>query len=237
MSPRTPIALLAALICTGAAHAQVMRCVDAAGRVSYTDGRCPDHTQAVEIEPAKTPEQLEAEREQAEIAQRQRLQRQRAWQEERRTRAEIEALQAQSRATAPVQTTPARPSGIGYGSGAGSDLYDTSSTPMGTATYTYTPGYPSAPVYASPYPPPAYAPLGYSPPIYSPGYAPPVVVPVPVVPVAPVAPAPVQPPQRKPPRIANPTDAGMSTPIPATTRQMRPAPSTTVRALREEEKR
>jgi hypothetical protein len=59
------------LLCTLAAPgpgalAQVLRCTDpVTGKVSYTDGRCDSGSQALEIEPRKSPEQLQAERTQA----------------------------------------------------------------------------------------------------------------------------------------------------------------------------
>ena len=59
------------LLCTLAAPgpgalAQVLRCTDpVTGKVSYTDGRCDSGSQALEIEPRKSAEQLQAERTQA----------------------------------------------------------------------------------------------------------------------------------------------------------------------------
>lgn len=48
------------------AQAQVIRCTDpATGKVSYTDGKCASGTQGQEIEARKSPEQIQAEREQA----------------------------------------------------------------------------------------------------------------------------------------------------------------------------
>lgn len=48
------------------AQAQVMRCTDArTGRVTYTDGACPGQATAREVEPRKTPQELQLERQQA----------------------------------------------------------------------------------------------------------------------------------------------------------------------------
>ncbi|WP_298210121.1 DUF4124 domain-containing protein [Acidovorax sp.] len=48
------------------AQAQVVRCTDAAtGKVTYTDGKCAGGATAREVEPRKTPEEIQREREQA----------------------------------------------------------------------------------------------------------------------------------------------------------------------------
>ena len=52
-----------------AGNAQVIRCSDpVTGKVTYTDGRCASGTKAQEIEPRKTPEEIQEEREQAALA-------------------------------------------------------------------------------------------------------------------------------------------------------------------------
>ncbi|KKW67006.1 hypothetical protein AAV94_13185 [Lampropedia cohaerens] len=86
------------------AAAQVHRCVQPDGSVLYTDGACIGAIEQVEIMPARSAEQIEAdllrdraalERTQAQV---------RAWQEERRLRAELEAQAAKT----------ARPSAVDY---------------------------------------------------------------------------------------------------------------------------
>lgn len=58
------------LMWSAAASAQVIRCTDpVTGKVSYTDGKCASGTNAQEIEARKTPEAIQAEREQAAEAQ------------------------------------------------------------------------------------------------------------------------------------------------------------------------
>lgn len=88
----------ALLLCIGmggwnlGAHAQVVRCTDpATGKVSYTDGRCPSGAAVREVEPRKTPEELQREREAAAEA----LQRKQA-----RQQAEAEADQAHAQRSA-----------------------------------------------------------------------------------------------------------------------------------------
>lgn len=100
-------ALHAALIAAGlgwasGGFAQVLRCTAADGKVTYTNSPCPAHTQALEIEAAKTPEELAAQRQRDAQAQALRQQRQQARLhalQERRAKAEIEALQAISQST------------------------------------------------------------------------------------------------------------------------------------------
>lgn len=66
-------------------HAQVMRCTDpATGKVSYTDGKCASGSRMDEIEARRSPEDIQAEREQAAQAQ-----------ERRRERLELDARQRQ----------------------------------------------------------------------------------------------------------------------------------------------
>lgn len=91
-----PRSLLLAVMLACAAgsgiHAQVNRCVDAAtGRVQYTDAACPGGQAAVEIEAAKTPEQLEEERQHTEHAIALQRERQFARQRELELRAQIAA--------------------------------------------------------------------------------------------------------------------------------------------------
>jgi len=47
-------ALITCLYTAGIAHAQVIRCVDASGHVTYTDGTCPNSKQVQEILPPLT---------------------------------------------------------------------------------------------------------------------------------------------------------------------------------------
>lgn len=85
------------------AQAQVHRCSDANGNITYTDGQCPSGNAAVQIEAAKTPEQLALEQQRAEEA-RIRLTQQRLEQlEERRINAETAALEASARASAATE--------------------------------------------------------------------------------------------------------------------------------------
>lgn len=95
-----------ALLAAGA-QAQVIRCTDpVTGKVSYTDGKCSSGSQIQEIEGRKSPEQIQAEREQAEHAQerrRERLQqdaREREQQEQQRKR-EQEAIARSQQAQQP----------------------------------------------------------------------------------------------------------------------------------------
>ena len=67
---RTRLALcllgMAGLAASLPAFAQVLRCTDPrTGQVTYTDGSCAGGTAVREVEPRKTPEELEQEREQA----------------------------------------------------------------------------------------------------------------------------------------------------------------------------
>ncbi|MBP8187459.1 MAG: DUF4124 domain-containing protein, partial [Comamonas sp.] len=43
--------LITCLYTAGIAHAQVIRCVDASGHVTYTDGKCPNSKEVQEILP------------------------------------------------------------------------------------------------------------------------------------------------------------------------------------------
>lgn len=60
----------AAALCCLAAQGQVLRCTDArTGQVTYTDGACTGAASVREIEPRKTPQEIQQEREQAHQAQ------------------------------------------------------------------------------------------------------------------------------------------------------------------------
>ncbi len=64
--PLRLLAVCAAVLTSTAAPAQVLRCTDArTGQVTYTDGRCERGTEALEVQPRKTPEEIRQEREQA----------------------------------------------------------------------------------------------------------------------------------------------------------------------------
>lgn len=85
------------------AQAQVNRCSDANGNVTYTDASCPSHLESVEIQAAKTPEQIAIEQERAaqalEMQAQQRLDRL----QEQRLQAETAALEASARASAAAE--------------------------------------------------------------------------------------------------------------------------------------
>ncbi|WCM94673.1 DUF4124 domain-containing protein [Acidovorax sp. NCPPB 2350] len=106
-----PIAGLAAALwlAGGTAQAQVMRCTDpATGRITYTDGNCDRGTAAREVEPRKTPEEIQQEREQAREAlelKRQRLQTEALADQQQARR---EAQESRARAGREVSTDPAR---------------------------------------------------------------------------------------------------------------------------------
>ena len=62
---RNCLAACAVLVCF-TAQAQVLRCTDArTGQVTYTDGNCPGAASVREVEPRKTPQEIQREREQA----------------------------------------------------------------------------------------------------------------------------------------------------------------------------
>ncbi|MBP3979943.1 DUF4124 domain-containing protein [Acidovorax sp. JG5] len=62
---RNCLVAAAALLCF-AAQAQVLRCTDArTGQVTYTDGACAGSASVREVEPRKTPQEIQLEREQA----------------------------------------------------------------------------------------------------------------------------------------------------------------------------
>lgn len=82
----------------GAAHAQVWRCIDAAGKTVYADAPCPSGERATLVAPPRSPAQIEEERRAAEQA-RMRLAREQD--------AAREALQAE-RAAAPPPSPPER---------------------------------------------------------------------------------------------------------------------------------
>lgn len=88
------------------AHAQVHRCSDSNGNVTYTDGACPNGQETVQIEAAKTPEQIAIEQQRAaEALERQAQQRQERLErlEEQRISAETAALEASARASAATE--------------------------------------------------------------------------------------------------------------------------------------
>jgi len=90
-----------ALLASLGAPAQVLRCTDPrTGKVTYTDGECTSGSQALEVEPRKTPEALRAEREQAAEAIARKQQRQQAEAAERQREA---ALQRAARAADAAQ--------------------------------------------------------------------------------------------------------------------------------------
>lgn len=62
---RSSLAACAALVCL-AAPAQVLRCTDArTGQVTYTDGACAGSASVREVEPRRTPQEIQQERQQA----------------------------------------------------------------------------------------------------------------------------------------------------------------------------
>jgi hypothetical protein len=63
-----PLIVLTLLLISCAAGAQVHRCTDAAGKVTYTDGVCPAATKATQIEAQKSSPEIELERERAALA-------------------------------------------------------------------------------------------------------------------------------------------------------------------------
>lgn len=88
------------------AQAQVHRCSDSNGNVTYTDGVCPNGLETVQIEAAKTPEQIAIEQQRAaEALERQAQQRQERLErlEEQRISAETAALEASARASAATE--------------------------------------------------------------------------------------------------------------------------------------
>ncbi|RZS35261.1 uncharacterized protein DUF4124 [Corticibacter populi] len=80
---------------SGAAQAQVNRCIDAAGQVQYTDAACPKGARAAQIEAPRTAEQIEADRLRAEEARQRNAERQQL--REREMQLEIERLEAERR--------------------------------------------------------------------------------------------------------------------------------------------
>ena len=59
---RNCLAACAVLVCF-TAQAQVLRCTDArTGQVTYTDGTCPGAASVREVEPRKTPQEIQLER-------------------------------------------------------------------------------------------------------------------------------------------------------------------------------
>lgn len=62
--------IIATVVCFAAlaAQAQVNRCLDPGGRVSYSDGPCPSSAKASRVEAQKSTEAIELERERAQLA-------------------------------------------------------------------------------------------------------------------------------------------------------------------------
>ncbi|MFD2299145.1 DUF4124 domain-containing protein [Paracidovorax citrulli] len=102
--------LAAALWLAGApVQAQVLRCTDpATGQVTYTDGSCGRGAAAREVEPRKTPEEIDREREQARAALETKRQRQEAEALAEQQQALREARESRARAGREVSTDPAR---------------------------------------------------------------------------------------------------------------------------------
>ncbi|NMM78979.1 DUF4124 domain-containing protein [Acidovorax sp. SRB_24] len=93
------LAVCAAGLLGPVAQAQVLRCTDArTGQVTYTDGRCGPGTQALEVQPRKTPEEIRQEREQAAQAVAAQQQRQQAAAAAARLDAERDAQQRRAQA-------------------------------------------------------------------------------------------------------------------------------------------
>ncbi|THT99676.1 DUF4124 domain-containing protein [Lampropedia puyangensis] len=85
------------------ANAQVHRCTNTDGATVYTDAACPAGFQAVEIEAAKSPEEVAADKQRAEDARQLQAQQRLQWQEERRLKAETDALEASAKASAAAE--------------------------------------------------------------------------------------------------------------------------------------
>lgn len=101
-----PLVLCAAALLCAAAQAQVVRCTDArTGKVTYTDGACEGGAAAREVEPRKTPEELQQERAQAAEALERKQQRLETEAAATRLQAEREALRQREQAA----HTPPRP--------------------------------------------------------------------------------------------------------------------------------
>ncbi len=93
---RTVVASLAIAFMTLSASAQVLRCQDAAGKLTYSDQPCNTGQNSKLIEPQKSPEQILGERQQANEANERKY---RARADEQRTQAlELEQRQAQRQA-------------------------------------------------------------------------------------------------------------------------------------------
>lgn len=85
------------------AQAQVNRCSDANGKITYTDASCPSHLESVEIQAAKTPEQIAIEQERAARALEMQAQQRQDRLQEQRLQAETAALEASARASAAAE--------------------------------------------------------------------------------------------------------------------------------------
>lgn len=91
-----------ALACTVPATAQVIRCVDpASGKVTYTDERCAQGETTREVEPRKSAQEIEQERDQADQALQRKYERQRAEAELQRTAPPDHASTPRGRTAAP----------------------------------------------------------------------------------------------------------------------------------------
>ncbi len=94
------MALAALCLAAASAHGQVLRCTDArTGAVTYTDGSCDNGRQAEQVLPARSPEALAREREEAAQA---------IARKEQRLREEAQA-QAAAAASAPTPAQPPAP--------------------------------------------------------------------------------------------------------------------------------
>lgn len=128
------VVIVAGLLGSFAAQAQVLRCTDAAtGKVTYTDGKCAPGTSVKEVERRKTDEELAEERARTDLALRRRAEQRAQDLEQQRLDAQQQALQAEARrrATPTIIYPPAEPQaqrdpasmvaidGYGYGYGYG----------------------------------------------------------------------------------------------------------------------
>lgn len=99
--------LLASLLGTGlfalsTAHAQVVRCTDAQGRVTYTEGSCPEHQKSREV----LPELSAQERAEQDAQYQQALENKRAAQQAQAERQAAQAQEAAQRAAAEAARRP-----------------------------------------------------------------------------------------------------------------------------------
>lgn len=95
--------ILGAVLLQAPAHSQVIRCTDpATGKVTYTDGDCAKGASTREVEPRKTPEELQRERQQTAEALERKQQQQQADAQAADAQARQAAEWARARAHAPV---------------------------------------------------------------------------------------------------------------------------------------